>query len=132
MRECEFRGKSLKTGRWLFGDLIHNRGKVYIAPVGEFYFDGTGETDFEISPETVGQFTGQYDKYGRPIYEGDIMEGISGGDNFVIEWDGNASGFYRRIPDDGIDAGDPRLNSFNSGQSGIIGNIHDNPGLLEE
>lgn len=31
-REIEFRGKNLK-GEWLYGDLVHNRGKVYIAPL---------------------------------------------------------------------------------------------------
>ena len=28
-----FRGKNKKNG-WIYGDLIHNRGEVFIAPIG--------------------------------------------------------------------------------------------------
>ena len=36
---------------WLYGDLIHNRGKVYIAPVGEIYHESVPE-DFEVDGDS--------------------------------------------------------------------------------
>ena len=45
MREIKFRGMTSKG--WLYGDLIHNRGKVYIAPIGEIYHESVPK-DFEV------------------------------------------------------------------------------------
>lgn len=72
-REILFRGKSLKTGKWLYGDLIHNRDGVYIAPIGKLYFNGKNEADFEVDPDSVGEDTGVKDCDGCMIFEGDIV-----------------------------------------------------------
>ena len=49
MREIKFRGMAKKG--WIYGDLIHNRGKVYIAPVGEIYHESVPE-DFEVDGDS--------------------------------------------------------------------------------
>ena len=68
MREIKFRGMNL-CGEWVYGDLKHDRmcmpdGKLqkYISVCGE-----------PIHPKSVGQFTGLKDCEGREIYEGDIV-----------------------------------------------------------
>jgi uncharacterized phage protein (TIGR01671 family) len=71
MREFKFRGISKKTGKWIHGYYLKNRGVDFIAP-DEFAGDKTWE-DYEVIPETVGQFSGLLDKNGKEIYEGDIV-----------------------------------------------------------
>lgn len=72
MRKILFRGKSKKTGEWIFGYYLKNRGVDFIAP--DEFANGKTWEDYEILPETVCQFTGLYDKNGKEIYEGDILK----------------------------------------------------------
>lgn len=64
MRTIRFRGKSLETGEWLFGDLLQADGKCYIM---------NDKQGGEVDPETVGQYTGREDDDGSDIYDGDII-----------------------------------------------------------
>lgn len=127
MRQIKFRGKSEQLG-WCFGDLFQypenpkNESKV-ISMIG-------GGSSFVI-PETVGQFTGLRDKNGTEIYEGDIIEG----DHDIrheIYYDDNEAQFMaacdgdRRYLSGGVNQG--WINEFGKV---VVGNIHDNPELIE-
>lgn len=131
MREILFRGKSTKTGEWVYGSAYCSAEKTIIIEVSE-----TMPTRIEgkyVIPETVGQYTGLTDKNGKngkKIFEGDICQtkGFPLIDDkpFVVEWNDDECSFYWRDV-----AGTDEFNIGVSQNTTIIGNIHDNPELLK-
>ena len=122
MREILFRGKTL-LGKWIEGDLLNylGCGKVHIAQ----NYKGAGGQ--EVIPETVGQYTGLTDKNGKKVFEGDIVK-LFYKDGFeigLIGWS-NIDFRYKFASPDGTAYGFDVTDTFE-----IIGNIHDNPELLE-
>lgn len=65
-----FRGYNLKNKKWLYGYYLVNRGKHFIAEEG-LQPPGMTWEDFEVDPESVGQFVGTYE--GVHIFEKDIV-----------------------------------------------------------
>jgi uncharacterized phage protein (TIGR01671 family) len=89
VREIKFRGKRIDNGEWVCGCLYYfnyesnpaNPVRAFISPINEIaYKDGDVVEEWEVDPETVGQFTNSRDskrtaKYpqGQEIYEDDII-----------------------------------------------------------
>ena len=132
MREILFRGKRADTKEWVEG--YHFMGFTGIPYILVLHDHILRMTEFyEVILETVGQFTGLLDKHGRKIFEGDIV--VTCPSPLSISDGSDAS--KRRIVDYGVYTGmcysamcrkRSKVEKFYK----IVGNIHDNPELLEE
>ena len=134
MREILFRGKRVDNGEWVEG--------FYVVIAGENHYIFTGRIDltqgsigceyFKVDSKTVCRYTGLTDKNGVKIFEGDIVTynkeyGGKTREKGTVYWCDGA--FWVENVQDEEDCG--LLGALVKYQLEIIGNIHDNPGLLE-
>lgn len=128
MREILFRGKHMHVcpenkhldGTWVEG---------YLADENHI---NDGKCEFLIDPETICQYTGLTDKNGKKIWEGDILEGHLD-DKFPEDvtrekviwhesgWKTEEPGCYDK----------EYLDEFDAENFEVVGNVFDNPELLE-
>lgn len=131
-REILFRGKRKDNGEWVYGDLIHRKiwsSELYIIRVEDNGFDSYIE--YEVIPKTVGQYTGLTDKNGKKIFEGDIVLDIKG-DTHIVTWASKTAMFRCVCIKQAYKSGNNRSCDVMIGAvKTIIGNIYDNPELLE-
>lgn len=66
-RTIKFRGKRVDTGEFVYGDLAHNFGEMFVG-------------NRKVDPDSVAQLVG-YDKDGREVYETD----------YIIEYNGDVA-----------------------------------------
>lgn len=148
MRKILFRGKRVEDGEWVQGSLYrtntnYSNGKVKLLyricvfeyNVGKDELDLISASGFddEVTPETVGQYTGLTDKNGTKIFEGDILSTENGtfsntGMGNILFYKGMWTSFYGQDAL-GRDCFD-ELHAVCSERE-IIGNIHDNHELME-
>lgn len=127
--EILFRGRDMKTGEWLYGNLITddaniNDSQCFIRQIAPF------DTLIEyrrVVPETVGQFSGLKDCNGNRIYEGDILQDPNDATLLKVEWNEDKAGFYAYEIDGCWCYGANEMVCFN-----VVGNKWDDPELLRE
>jgi len=141
MRAIKFRGANREDG-WVYGSLIlgrkEYRGENLDKPVYAYIarFKDNGEVfpiePVMIAPSTVGQFTGLYDKNGKEIYEGDIIQKFGDNRKFYVKWSNEPySAFGLHLPINyGSDGFVDFLKFYFQDSYEVVGNIYDNIELL--
>ena len=145
MRKIKFRARSLedykhsdftlKKGDWLYFSIHQisvyeriNENNILYSSVGNVFWDDDGFhiQGFKCDFETLGQWTGLKDRNNIEIFEGDIVKHSCGAYG-VITWIANRMQF-------GFTQGwcHPVYGNPPPTESEIIGNIYENPELLEK
>lgn len=141
MREILFRGKRLGYGEWVDGSLfIDEKKDKHEILVGYVNY----RVGWEVDPETVGQFTGLTDKNGKKIFEGDIIQfhkyrgepdwvGVVKYEHCLYMAVGRMPLAYeKRIGEEPyLCPFEMQISSIDKTTINVIGNIYDNPELLE-
>lgn len=135
MRKIKFRGRAACNCEDMDGEIIAEKGGwIYGHMCGDYIIGDVVDSCEEyfapefwipVDPETVGQYTGKSVSTGE-VYEGDIATSIDG--TFLVVWDEEKAAFMMQFytyPNESL-----YLEEM-WGDSKVIGNLYDNPELLE-
>lgn len=135
MREILFRGKREDNGQWVIGFLSKTRGLDNKLHICIDYEEKGLMCSSIVVPTTVGQYTGLTDNNGKKIFEGDILkrkhkELVNHSQKMTVNYIPYKACFSV------VDIGGGNVTFIsdyinNKYELEVIGNIHDNPELLE-
>jgi uncharacterized phage protein (TIGR01671 family) len=129
-----YRGKRIDTGAWEEGYLLGLQDRL----TGKDFFFIVGEVgEYHIDPETVGEYTGLTDKNGTKIFEGDIVKFKHGDEfdetiyyrNYAVEFINTYVTYGLRLRNGSIHFPFKKATALQH-EAEVIGNIYDNPELL--
>lgn len=133
--KIQFRGKSISTGEWIEGNFIH-RGQTGLEYIRN------NDSLLKVYPATVGQYVFLEDADDKKIFTGDILQDKSNGDLYVVDFIGGGFGLFTMkeyidlkhrhqvILWDGLS--ELQTSCFVMQNLRVIGNIYDNPELIDE
>lgn len=143
MRTIKFRGKHVSTGEWCYGYYCEQRIPEYDNDIPDhvngyttlpmlFNYEPGQNHDkgywTEVKYNTVGQCTSLRDKNGRDIYEGDIIKAGNEEDLLEVRF---VRGVFAFLWNGDLDSEFP-CNAPTHEWAEVVGNIHDNPGMIKK
>ncbi|WP_417719829.1 YopX family protein [Salipiger sp.] len=139
MREIEFRGRATcdvegicKVGDWIYGNLINHYPNPYIVgEIADIDIDYIAH-EFWVPVNSVGQYSGIKDKNGTKVWEGDIMKSAYTGCH-EVKFKRGAFYSAHRSKDGERLCCNPYWGTLDEmcRSEEVIGNIYENPELLE-
>ena len=149
MREILFKAKRVDNGEWVEGYYYKMSETTYCfkedyerKPVPEHHYIlqermadwglPNQMVQIEIDPETLCQFTGLYDKNGKRIWESNVVWLVYNGEEhmYQIVWDNSELDFKATNGEENYGSNFEYLLCCDEIE--VIGNIFDNPELLQE
>lgn len=132
-----FRGKRKDNGEWIEGFLSKSRGENKQLELCIDHEEKGVMCSSIVIPETVGQYTGRKYANDKLLFEGDIVKWYSDYDDTwgyshtaeyygVVVWNANDYCWNIKVNDELIP-----FNDYDWDISMVVGNIHDNPELLQ-
>lgn len=133
MSEILFRGKRLDHGEWTYGYYVKtkdyitgNKVSIIIPENAEMHPNGEIRSN-AVDDETVCRYTGLKDKNGTKIFDRDILKSDEGNVG-IVKWMPEHCAFMIYVKSENRYC---YLWDNNFSKIEIVGNIHDNPELLE-
>lgn len=139
-REILFKAKRKDNGEWVEGQYVYITNPLTEdgKPIKHLICNGTNIFNYLIDPDTLCQYTGLTDKYGKKIWENDIVKCLKrteGYELYQVVW-------RNEFADFGVEPIKPKYGAkYPIGLSDgvtlcghdyrVFGNIFDNPELLE-
>lgn len=128
MREIKFRGKRELQGEFVHGSLLmwgHDKTSIKTKK----------DLQYSVIDRTVGQYVGLEDVHGNEIYEGDIVKNKGFYGKIVFDELYQVFNLSMRLGGNKvhqIPTSEWFSREFNGVCFEIVGNIHDNPELLQD
>lgn len=135
MKDIKFRGKRIDNGEWVYGYYFKtpltdensgedvDGGLFFLCGIERHCISNENGAVFVVDPETVGQYICGTDMYKAEIYDGDFLADTADTYGQVIrhdtQWRWDIGGVIEELD---------KQNNW----AEIVGNIHDNPELMEE
>lgn len=120
---CLFKAK-ICNGEWVAGFLHCKNDKWYISNKAGSPFA------YEVRPDTICQCTGLKDKNGELIWENDVVNCLTEECCGCIGWNESEAGFYFNVLLEDGRFEEEYIYDYQDG-IGVIGNVFDDPELLE-
>lgn len=125
-REILFRGREILGGPWHEGFYLRDGARAWILSEGIMDLNAT-----QILPETIGQYTGLDDKNGVKVFEGDVVRVQAYFEDIEVKFESSSFCAYRKnkgLKENII----VFLSDIHPSRLEVIGNIHDNPNILNQ
>jgi len=124
-----FRGKRIDNGEWVTGYYVcdpFSYNSDTILDHSPMRMHGS-LISHAVIPKTVSQCIGIKDKNVKPIYEGDLINDVDDEVLYIVAWRGYRYVFVKTTTETWCE-----ISMFDLEYIEVVGNIHENPGLLED